>query len=92
MIKAQKTHSFQRDEAQRVAKQAKVGQRGTERKSEPPAEPSTWLPTLMLDGAPLLDDASIRDFRAGRLAMWPMLWSKLFCSPETGRVIVHEES
>ena len=51
MIKAQKTHSSQKDEAQRVAKQAKVGQRGTERKSKPPAEPSTWLPTLILDGA-----------------------------------------
>ena len=38
-------------------------QRDTERRGDIQAEPSAWLPKPMLDGAPLLADASIRDFQ-----------------------------
>ena len=44
-----------------------MGPRGTERRSKPLAKPSAWLPTLMLDGAPLLDDASIMDFQGKKV-------------------------
>ena len=30
-----------------------------------PLEPQAWLPTPMLGGEPLMDDASIRDFNRG---------------------------
>lgn len=46
-----------------MAKQAKVVQRDNERRGDIQAEPSAWLPKPMLDGAPLLADASIRDFQ-----------------------------
>ena len=46
-----------------MTKQAKVVQRDTERRGDIQAEPSAWLPAPMLDGAPLLADASIRDFQ-----------------------------
>ena len=61
-----KTHPSQEHEAQRVAKQAKVGQKGAERRGNIQAEPSAWLLALMLDGTPLLADASIRDFQGGK--------------------------
>lgn len=62
VMEAGKTHSSQEDKAQRAAKQAKVGQKGTERRSDPQVKPSSWLPAPMLDGALLLADTSIRDF------------------------------
>ena len=56
------------DEAQRAAKQQKVSQasqRGVERGDNQPPKPQAWPPTLMLDGEPLRDDASLRDFNRG---------------------------
>ena len=61
-MKARKTNSSQKDEAQRASKQAKVGQKGIERRSDLQAEPSVWLLAPVLDVAPLLADASIKDF------------------------------
>ena len=61
-MKARKTNSSQKDEAQRASKQAKVGQKGIEKRSDPQAQPSTWLLAPMLDVAPLLADTSIKDF------------------------------
>ena len=58
VVEVGRTHSSQEDEAQRVAKQAKVGQMEVERRSEPQDVPPTWLPTPMLDGEPLLASAS----------------------------------
>ena len=46
-----------------MTKQAKVVQRDTERRGDIQAKPSAWLPAPMLDRAPLLADASIRDFQ-----------------------------
>ena len=59
----------QEDEAQRGAKQARVGQNGADQRSDSQVAPPSWTPTLMLDGAldgaPLPANASIRDFRGG---------------------------
>ena len=65
MVEVGKTHPSQKDEAQRAAKQAKVEQKGAEKRSDPQVAPLAWMPTLMLDGAPLLASASIRDFQGG---------------------------
>ena len=49
-------------------KQQKVSQvlsRGVERKNIQPSGPQAWLPTPMLGGEPLMDDASIKDFNGG---------------------------
>ena len=56
------------DETQRAAKQQKTGQtwqRGLERGDNQPPEPQAWLPALMINGEPLRDYASIRDFHGG---------------------------
>ena len=56
------------EEAQRAAKQQKVGQvlsRGAERTDIQPPGPQAWLPAPMLGGEPLMGDASIRDFNRG---------------------------
>ena len=56
------------EEAQRATKQQKVSQvsnRGVERTDIQPPEPQAWLPTPMLGGEPLMDNASIRDFNGG---------------------------
>ena len=55
-------------EAHRVAKQQKVSHapsQGVERTDSQFIEPQAWLPAPMLDGEPLMDDASIRDFNGG---------------------------
>ena len=57
-----KIHPSQEDEAQRAAKKIKIGQKGVEGRSEPQDAPPAWLPAPMLDGAPLLATASIREF------------------------------
>ena len=36
-----------------------------ERGDNHPPEPQTWLPAPMLNGEPLRDDASLRDFNGG---------------------------
>ena len=56
------------EETQWAAKQQKTrqaGQRGLEMRENQTSEPQAWLPTLMLNGEPLRDNASIRDFRGG---------------------------
>ena len=55
-------------EAHRAAKQQKVSHapsQGVERTDSQFIEPQAWLPAPMLDGEPLMDDASIRDFNRG---------------------------
>ena len=56
------------EESQRAAKQQKTvqaRQRGSERRESQASEPQAWLPTPMLNGEPLRDNASIRDFHGG---------------------------
>ena len=65
MVEAGKTHPTQEDEAQRMAKQPKVGQRGAKKRSDPQVAPQAWLPAPMLDGVPLPASASIKDFQGG---------------------------
>ena len=63
-----RSHPTCEEEAQRVAKQQKVSQvssRDEERTDIQPSRPQVWLPTPMLGGEPLMDDASIRDFNGG---------------------------
>ena len=54
-----------KDEAQRASKQAKTGQRGIEKRSDPQIRPPTWLLAPMLNGEPLLANTSICDFQGG---------------------------
>ena len=42
-----------------------MGQRGSERRKSQTSEPQAWFPALMLNGEPLRDNASIRDFHEG---------------------------
>lgn len=62
---ARKTLPPHEDKAQRVAKQAKVGKRGIEKRSDPQVRPLAWLPASILNGEPLLANSSIRDFQGG---------------------------
>ena len=56
------------EEAHRASKQQKTSHapsRGAEREDIQLPESQAWLPTPMLRGEPLMDDASIRDFNGG---------------------------
>ena len=56
------------EETQWAAKQQKTrqaGQRGSEMRENQTFEPQAWLPAPMLNGEPLRDNASIRDFHGG---------------------------
>ena len=58
----------QEDEIQRAAKQQRVSQtsqRRVEREGNQPSRSEAWLPTPMLNGEPLKEDASIRSFNGG---------------------------
>ena len=65
-MKGGKVHPSQESEAQRGAKQARVGQMGANKRSDSQVEPPSQTPTPMLDGALLLANASIRDFHQGK--------------------------
>ena len=56
------------EEAHRATKQQKTSHapsQGAERADNQFPKPHAWLPAPMLDGEPLMDDASIRDFNRG---------------------------
>ena len=56
------------EKAHRVTKQQKTSHapsQGAERADNQFPKPHAWLPAPMLDGEPLMDDASIRDFNRG---------------------------
>ena len=56
------------EQSQLAAKQQKIvptGQKGSERGESQTFEPQAWLPAPMLNGEPLRDNASIRDFHGG---------------------------
>ena len=56
------------DESQRATKQQKTGQtslRGVERGDNRPPEFQAWLPAPMLNGEPLREDVSLRNFNWG---------------------------
>ena len=67
-MEARKTHSSNEEEAHRPTKQLKIGpapNQGPEMGEVQQSEPRAWLPTPMLGGEPLTDDASIRDYNGG---------------------------
>ena len=66
MVEGGKNHPSQDDKAQKGAKQARVGQKGVDQRGDSQVAPLSWTPTLMLDGAHLPANASIRDFRGGK--------------------------
>ena len=56
------------EEAHRPSKQQRISHapsRGSERGDVQLPEPQAWLPAPMLDGEPLMDNASIKDFNGG---------------------------
>ena len=57
--------SQEEDEARRVSKQLKIMHLGQEKEVATQSESQAWLPALMLYGEPLMDNASLRDFRGG---------------------------
>ena len=68
VVEVGRSHPVHEDEIQRAVKQQKIGQtspRGVERGDNQPPEPQAWLPAPMLNGEPLMDDASLRDFNGG---------------------------
>ena len=65
MVEVEKSHPTIEEEAQRAAKQQKFGHKRPERRVDPLPEPQAWLPAPMFNGAPLMDNASIKDFQGG---------------------------
>ena len=53
------------DEAMRPPKQLRLGGQRKGKEIVQQSEPQAWLPAAMLHGKPLMDDATIRDFRGG---------------------------
>ena len=63
-----RAHSSSEEEAHRPTKQLKISNapsRGPEMGEVQQSEPRAWLPTPMLGGESLTDDASIRDYNGG---------------------------
>ena len=58
--------SQEEDEARRASKQLKIVYQGQEKEVTTQSEPLAWLPAPMLHREPLMDNASLRDFRRGK--------------------------
>ena len=58
--------SHEEDEGRRASKQLRVASPGQEKEVDVQPEPQAWLPTPMLHGEPLTDNASLRDFNKGK--------------------------
>ena len=57
--------SYEEDKGWRASKQLRVVSQGQEKEVDVQPEPQAWLPTPMLHGEPLMDNASLRDFNKG---------------------------
>ena len=67
-MKSGRPRSSIKEKAHRPTKQQRTSHapsRGSDRGVVQLPEPQAWLPALMLDGEPLTDDASIRDYNGG---------------------------
>nr|XP_023914288.1 uncharacterized protein LOC112025834 [Quercus suber] len=53
------------DEARRPSKQLRIGGQSKGKEVIQKSEPQAWLPTAILHEKPLMDDATLRDFRGG---------------------------
>ena len=61
-----KSHTPQEEgEAPRVQKQLKIGPQGQGKEIDAQSAPEAWLPAPMLHREPLMENASLRDFRGG---------------------------
>ena len=61
-----RSHTSQEDDkGWRALKQLRVAPQVQEKEVVVQPEPHAWLPTPMLHGEPLMDDASLRDFNKG---------------------------
>ena len=68
MVETRRSCAEHEDESQRAAKQQKTGQtslKDMERGDNRPLESQAWLPAPMLNGEPLREDASLRNFNGG---------------------------
>ena len=68
MAETGRSRAKHEDENQRAAKQQKTGKtslRGVERGDNRPLESQAWLPAPMLNGEPLREDASLKNFNGG---------------------------
>ena len=68
VAKTGRSRAEHEDETHRAAKQQKTGQtslRGMERGDNRPLKSQAWLPAPMLNGEPLREDASLRNFNGG---------------------------
>ena len=60
------SHTSQEEgEAPRAQKQLKIGSQGQGKETDAQSMPEAWLLAPMLHGEPLMEDASLRDFRGG---------------------------
>ena len=57
--------SQEEDEARRALKQIKIVHQGQDKEVTTQPEPQAWLPAPMLHWEPLMDSASLRDFKGG---------------------------
>ena len=57
--------SQEEDEARRALKQIKIVHQGQDKEVATQPEPQACLPALMLYGKPLMDSASLKDFKGG---------------------------
>ena len=61
-----RSRSFQEeDEARRALKQIKIVHQGQDKEVAAQPEPQAWLPAPMFHWEPLMDSASLRDFKRG---------------------------
>ena len=58
--------SQEEGEAPRPQKQLKIGHLGQGKEVDTQSASEAWLPTPMLHGEPLMENASLRDFRGGK--------------------------
>ena len=58
--------SWEEDQALQASKQLKIGHQGQEKEVTIQSEHQAWIPAPMLHGEPLMDNASLRDFRGGK--------------------------
>jgi len=65
VVKVERSRPSSEEDSQQAVKQQKVGHMGPEKRVDPLPEPQAWLPAPMLNRAPLMDNASIRDFQGG---------------------------
>ena len=74
--------SQEEDEVRRASKQLKIVYQGQDKEVTTEPEPQAWLPAPMLHEKPLMDNASLRDFKGGggKAPTWLTRWRDLYYS------------